>query len=255
MTLEVECVPCLSDNYAYIVRSPGSREALIVDVPEAAPILKSLEATGMAVSHVLVTHHHADHVLGLAELLHRHPARVVGAKADVHRLPPLTTQVREGDSIELAGETAHVIDVSGHTIGHVAYHFPLSGLVFTADSLMALGCGRVFEGTMTQMWRSLGKLAALPPETMVYSGHEYTSANAKFALTIDPDNRDLVARARDIDNLRSRGLATVPSKLSTELATNPFLRCSDPAIQANLGMSGAAPEDVFSEIRNRKDNF
>ena len=255
MTLQVECVPCLSDNYAFIVRGADSREALIVDVPEAAPILQSLDATGVAASHVLVTHHHADHVQGLAELLRWHPAKVIGAKADIHRLPPLTTYVREGDSIELAGEMVHVIDVSGHTIGHVAYHFPLSSLVFTADSLMALGCGRVFEGTMTQMWRSLSKLAALPPETMVYSGHEYTRANAKFALTIDPENRDLIARAQEIDNLRSQGLATVPSTLAIELATNPYLRCADPAIQANLGMSGAAPENVFSEIRNRKDNF
>jgi len=148
-----------------------------------------------------------------------------------------------------------VMDVSGHTVGHIAFYFPESAAVFTADSLMALGCGRVFEGAMDQMWNSLSKLAALPPETAVCSGHEYTQANAKFALTIDPDNAALTSRAAAVDAARTKGHPTVPSKLSEELATNPFLRAADPAVQANLDMSGEDPAKVFAEIRRRKDNF
>ena len=155
----------------------------------------------------------------------------------------------------IGSETGTVIDVSGHTVGHLAFHFPGAKVVFTADSLMALGCGRVFEGTKPQMWESLSKLAALPPDTMVCSGHEYTAANAKFALTVDPDNAKLQERAMKVSELRENGEFTVPSLLSDELATNPFLRADDPGIAAHLGLQGASPEEVFAEIRTRKDNF
>jgi len=255
MTLDILTIPCLSDNYAYLAHDSATGETALIDAPEAGPILAALDESGWTLSHVLITHHHADHVDGLSGILARHPATVIGAKADEHRLPDLDVSVTEGDTLTIGGETAHVIDVSGHTVGHIAFHFPQSGVVFTADSLMALGCGRVFEGTMEQMWKSLSKLAALPPETKIYSGHEYTAANARFALSIDPQNSDLISRSKAVDAARTENRSTVPSTLSEELATNPFLRASDPGLKAELGMSGASDAEVFAEIRTRKDNF
>ncbi|MEL6452924.1 MAG: hydroxyacylglutathione hydrolase [Pseudomonadota bacterium] len=255
MPLDIRTIPCLSDNYAYLARDPSSGATALVDIPEAAPILVALEETGWTLTDVLITHHHYDHVDGLAEVLAQHPARVVGAAADAHRLPALDVKVAEGDSVTIGSEVGAVIDVSGHTLGHVAFHFPGAPAVFTADSLMALGCGRLFEGTGPQMHASLQKLAALPGNTVVCSGHEYTAANAAFALTIDPDNPDLISRVQEVTDKRAAGTPTVPSLLSQELATNPFLRAHDPAIQAHLGMTGADPADVFTEIRARKDKF
>ncbi|MEL7014016.1 MAG: hydroxyacylglutathione hydrolase [Pseudomonadota bacterium] len=256
MTLHIETVPCLSDNYAYIAHDPDTSATLVVDVPEAGPILDRLNAKGYDVTTVFLTHHHADHVQGLNAILERFPqAKVAGNAEDAHRLPPLDIALREGDTLAVGTQTGHVIDVSGHTVGHVALHFPDSEVAFTADSLMALGCGRVFEGTMPQMWESLGKLAALPPQTLICSGHEYTESNARFALSVDPDNAALVTRAGAVSAARRQNQPTVPSKLSEELETNPFLRAADPALQAALGMTGHDPAEVFAEIRRRKDAF
>lgn len=255
MTVDILTIPCLSDNYAFLGHNATTGETFLVDAPEAAPILAALAMRGWKLSHILLTHHHGDHVDGVAEVLGQHDAKVIGAAADQHRLPALDQAVREGDRISIAGEPVDIIDVSGHTVGHIAFHFPDSEVVFTADSLMALGCGRVFEGTMDQMWASLSKLAALPPQTTVCSGHEYTTANAAFARTIEPDNPDLISRIDAINEARSRNEPTVPSALSLELATNPFLRASDPGVQRNLGMQGAQPSEVFAEIRRRKDAF
>lgn len=255
MALQLVTIPCLSDNYAYLIHDADSGQTAVVDVPEAGPILSALSDHGWTLSHILLTHHHNDHIDGVSDLLAEYSAEVIGAAADAHRLPPLHKSVREGDTVRIGSEDAHVLDVSGHTVGHIAFHFPDSELVFTADSLMALGCGRLFEGTPTQMHASLSKLAALPPETTVCSGHEYTETNAKFALTIDPDNPDLISRADAVRDARAENQPTVPSKLSEELATNPFLRADDPAIQAQLDMQGADPVAVFAEIRARKDRF
>ncbi|WP_297774450.1 hydroxyacylglutathione hydrolase [uncultured Roseovarius sp.] len=255
MVLQIVTVPCLSDNYAYLAHDPGTDETAVIDVPEAGPILQALEKQGWTASKVLLTHHHADHVQGLGDVLARHSALVVGAAADAHRLPPLDQAVGEGDQVMIGTEAGRVMDVSGHTVGHVAFYFPQSEVIFTADSLMALGCGRVFEGTMPQMFDSLSKIAALPPETTICSGHEYTRNNGKFALTVDPGNPALISRMKEIDAARSAGEPTVPSTLKDELATNPFLRAADGAIQAQLGMSGASPVEVFAEIRARKDAF
>jgi hydroxyacylglutathione hydrolase len=255
MPLEIVTVPCLSDNYAYLAHDPETGATALVDVPEAAPILAALEDQGWTLDTVFITHHHADHSQDLPEILARHPAKVVGNKADAERLPPLDVAVAEGDSIAIGAQKGRVIDVSGHTIGHLAFYFPDAAVAFTADSLMALGCGRVFEGTHDQMHASLSKLAALDPDTLVCSGHEYTSANAAFALTVDPDNAELRARAAEVEAARAAGKPTVPSRLSVELATNPFLRASDPALQRAVGMEGADPVAVFTEIRNRKDRF
>lgn len=255
MTLQIETVPCLSDNYAYLAHDPETDETAVIDVPEAAPILAKLAEKGWRADHVLITHHHADHVQGLDGILAEHKARVVGHAADAHRLPPLDVALQEGDSVEIGAEEGRVLDVSGHTIGHIAYHFPASKVMFTADSLMALGCGRVFEGTMPQMWASLQKMAVLDPDTLICSGHEYTAANAKFAVTIDPFNPDLVARAEAVMDATAKGIPTVPTRLSEELATNPFLRAENTAVQKQLGMTDADPAEVFAEIRRRKDNF
>lgn len=255
MPLEIVTIPCLSDNYAFLAHDADSGETALVDAPEAGPILDALSARGWTLTHVLLTHHHWDHVDGLADILAVHPAKVIGASADAHRLPKLDMALAEGDTLTVGGDIGNVIDVSGHTVGHVAFHFPQSAAVFTADSLMALGCGRLFEGTPEQMWGSLSKLAALPADTIVYSGHEYTQANGKFAATIDPENVDLQNRIKDITEKRTAGVPTVPSSLALELATNPFLRANDPDIQHRLGLTGADPAAVFAEIRGRKDRF
>ncbi|PUB11051.1 hydroxyacylglutathione hydrolase [Yoonia sediminilitoris] len=251
--LELVTVPCLSDNYAFLVHNSVTGDTALIDAPEAAPIKAVLDAKGWALTDILITHHHYDHIDGVAEL--RDGARVIGAAADAHRLPPLDMSVNEGDIIQVCGVDTHVLDVSGHTVGHIAYYMPGPKFVFTADSLMALGCGRLFEGTPEQMWQSMQKLRALPPETMVCSGHEYTQSNARFALSIDPGNAELILRSAAIDKARSAGLATVPSILADEIRTNPFLRADDPAFKAALGLSDLSDVQMFAEIRARKDKF
>lgn len=255
MPLEILTIPCLSDNYAFLAHDAKSGETALVDAPEAAPILAALKSRRWTLSHVLLTHHHWDHVDALDDILAAHPAKVIGAAQDAARLPKLDLAVNEGDSFKIGDEAVGVLDVSGHTVGHIAFHIPTSAAVFTADSLMALGCGRLFEGTPDQMWESLSKLAALPEDTVVYSGHEYTQANGRFAETIEPGNADLQARIADIARARANGESTVPSSLSLELATNPFLRPQSPEIRDRLGMQDAPDVEVFAEVRRRKDNF
>lgn len=255
MPFDLITIPCLSDNYAYLLRDQASGKVALIDVPEAAPIKTALAAQGWTLDQVWITHHHPDHVQGLTDVLSEYPAQVVGAKADAHRLPDLDVAVAEGDLVTLGDAKAEVFDVSGHTIGHIAFYVPDAGLCFTADSLMALGCGRLFEGKPAQMWESMQKLMALPSDTVICSGHEYTASNAKFALTVDPENAALISRSNDITAARAKGEPTVPSLLSTELATNPFLRPADAGIRATLGMKTATDAEVFAEIRKRKDNF
>ena len=255
MPLELVTLPALSDNYTYLLHDSSSGDTACIDVPEADPILNELKTRGWTLTDIWLTHHHHDHIGGVDDLLEVYDAKVTGAAADRHRLPNLNREVQDGDSFYFGGETVDILDVSGHTVGHIAFVVPQSGFAFTADSLMALGCGRLFEGTASQMWDSLQKLAALDPETLICSGHEYTQSNARFAITIDPDNADLKTRVERISELRSADEPTVPSKLSEELATNPFLRAADPGIQAHLDMIGAEPVEVFAEIRSRKDRF
>ncbi|MEO0912774.1 MAG: hydroxyacylglutathione hydrolase [Pseudomonadota bacterium] len=255
MSAEILTIPCLADNYAFLIHNGESGETALVDAPEAAPIIRALDEKGWSLDTILVTHHHHDHIGGVAELRERYGTRVIGAKADAHRLPPLDIAVAEGDTPSLAGLPAAILDVSGHTVGHIAAHLPDANAVFTADSLMALGCGRLFEGTAPQMWESLQKLAALPAETLVCSGHEYTAANARFALSVDPENPALRQRAEAITEARAAGRPTVPSTLADERATNPFLRAAEPAIRAHLAMESASDTEVFAEIRRRKDSF
>ncbi|WGW04791.1 hydroxyacylglutathione hydrolase [Tropicibacter oceani] len=253
MPLEIVTVPCLSDNYAYLVKGPDG--VCVIDAPEAAPIIAALDARGWTPGVIMLTHHHWDHVQGVDELKAKYGCKVMGPKAEEDKLPPLDMALQEGMNGGTGDAYTVPIHVPGHTLGHMAYHFPNAGAVFTADSLMALGCGRIFEGTPDMMWTSLGKLAALPPDTMVYSGHEYTASNAKFALTIEPDNSALKSRADDIAKARAAGLPTAQVPLSLELATNPFLRASDPGVKRALGMENASDSAVFAEIRARKDRF
>lgn len=255
MPLELVTIPCLSDNYAYLVHDAESGETAVFDVPEAGPIVAALKDRGWTLSHVFLTHHHADHVQGTADLLSEAPAQVIGAAADARRLPPLDRQVSEGDAIPFGGEGVAVIEVPGHTVGHVAYHLPGSAILVTMDSLMHLGCGRLFEGTPAQMFDSLQRMAALPPETTVCSGHEYAETNVRFALTIEPGNSRLISRKDEIAEARAAGRATVPTTLALELDTNPFLRCHVPAVQASVGLADGDPLAVFTEVRKRRDSF
>ncbi len=253
MPLELLTIPCLKDNYAFLLHNAATKETLLVDAPDAPPIQAALDAQGWTLTDILLTHHHWDHVDGLEPL--RGSARVIGAAADAHRLPPLDLEVSEGDTVTICGENAQVFDVSGHTVGHIAVYFAQTGVVFTADSLMALGCGRLFEGTPAQMWDSMQKLRALPDDTRVCSGHEYTETNARFALTIEPDNRDLISRVEEITEARAAGQPTVPSDLAVEKRTNPFLRADVPALQTALGLSDTDPAEVFAQVRKKRDSF
>lgn len=255
MPFQIVTVPCLSDNYSFLIHSADTGETAVVDVPDAAPILAALAAHGWQLSEIWITHHHWDHVDGVADLKEATGARVIGASGDANRLPPLNHGLADGEVFEFAGSDVRAFDVSGHTVGHIAFYLPAANAVFTADSLMALGCGRLFEGTPEQMWASLSKLAALPAATMVYSGHEYTASNAKFALTVESDNPQLISRAADIKKTRGVGGATVPSSLEEELATNPFLRAHLGNVKAAVGMADASDSAVFGEIRRRKDAF
>jgi hydroxyacylglutathione hydrolase len=255
MTLEIEQFMCRSDNFGILARNPATGEAFLVDAPEEAPILAAIERTGWRPSALLVTHHHGDHVEANLALKQRLALAIIGPEAEKAKIPGIDRTVRGGDAITVAGLKVEVIDTPGHTLGHVSYHLPSEQVVFAADTLFALGCGRLLEGTPAQMVSSLKKLAALPPDTKVYCGHEYTQANARFAATVDPDNAKLKARAKEIDALRAEGRPTLPTTIGRELETNPFLRWDDKAIRRTLGMEDADDVAVFAEIRKRKDNF
>ncbi len=255
MPLDLVTVPCLSDNFAFLLHDGESGETALVDAPEAAPVLAALDARGWRLSDILLTHHHDDHIQAVPEIRAATGAMVLGAAADAHRLPKLDLALAEGMSFTIGREPVLVLDVPGHTVGHIAFHFPESGLVFTGDSLMAAGCGRLFEGTAEQMWQSLQKLAALPPQTRVGSGHDYLTGNLRFAASLEPDNPALISRVERLGEMRREGRLPMPSTLAEELATNPFLRAHLPAMKAAVGLAGAPDARVFAEIRARKDRF
>ena len=255
MTLDLLTVPCLRDNYAYLLHDEASGTTAVVDVPEAAPVLAALAEKRWTLSDVFLTHHHADHTDGVAEVLRQAPARVHGAAADRHRLPPLDHAVTDGETFAFGGEEVRVMDVSGHTVGHVAFYLPASGLAFTGDSLMAAGCGRLFEGTPDLMWASLSRFSDLPGEVLICSGHEYTAANLAFALSLEPNRPAVISRSRAVADARANGQPTVPSTLMLERETNPFLRAGDPEMKAALGMEDATNGAVFAAMRARKDDF
>lgn len=255
MAIEVHQFPCLSDNYCWLVRDEAADATAVVDTPEVAPINAALTERGWRLTHIFNTHHHFDHAGGNEELKAKWGCTIVGAGKDAERIPGIDVRVNDGDTYTFGQSEARVFEVPGHTSGHIAYYFAEDGIAFVGDTLFALGCGRLFEGSPQQMWSSLEKLMALPDDTVVYCAHEYTQANAAFALTVDPGNGALVARAKEIDELRARGAATVPTTMALEKATNPFLRSTSPGLQETLDMVGAVAVDVFAETRRRKDSF
>lgn len=237
------------DNYCVLIHDPDTGVTASIDATDAGVISRELAAKGWALSHILITHHHGDHTAGNLELKRATGCQIVGPAGESHKIPGIDRAVREGDSVAFGRHTFTVIDTPGHTLGHIAYHEPDAAIAFVGDTLFTMGCGRVLEGDYPMMWASLSKLAALPGETMIYSGHEYTAANARFALTIEPGNAALQGRAREA----AKGGAMVPSRLADELATNPFLRAGDAAITRSLGLEGVPAWKVFGEIRDRKN--
>jgi len=252
--LVIRQLKALRDNYVYLLRDPATGATGAVDPSEAGPVEAALAETGWRLTHVLNTHHHPDHTGGNLALKSKWNCIVVGPRADHARIPGIDVDVGENDEYAFGTQVAKVFDIPGHTRGHISFWFPASRAVFCGDTLFALGCGRLFEGTPQQMWHSLSKLRALPPETRVYCGHEYTQANARFALTMEPANAALVERSRAVDKLRAEQRSTVPSLMGEEIATNPFLRADQPALQSAMGSPGD-PVATFAEIRRRKDVF
>lgn len=252
---EIVTVPCLSDNYAYLVRDRESGKVALVDAPEAGPIAAELESRRWALDQIWITHHHGDHTDGVEALRKRDGATVVGHVKDRARLPKLDREVSEGDTVTLGDTAAQVIDVSGHTVGHIAFVLDADRAAFTADSLMALGCGRVFEGTHAMMWASLSKFLAMPDDMRIYSGHNYGQANGRFALSIEPENKALLERIDRIKAADAKGEPIVPVTLAEEKATNPFLRATQASVKSAVGLEDADDAAVFAEVRRRKDAF
>lgn len=255
MALEIVQVPILGDNYAYLLHEPEENVTAVVDPGEAGPVLAAAARRGWSIGTVLLTHHHADHIAGASAIRAETGCTIVAPLADLGRIENVDVAVGGGDTVALGQTHAVVFDTPGHTSGHVAYWFVAEDALFSGDTLFSLGCGRLFEGTAEQMWESLARLRSLPDETRVYCGHEYTASNARFALSVDPDNPELAARAEEIAQLREAKQPTVPSLLGVEKAANPFLRADDPSLAARLGLADAEPSAVFAEIRRRKDSF
>lgn len=254
MPFEIVIIPCLKDNYAYLLRETATGRTALIDAPEAAPIKAALSERGWTLHEIWITHHHGDHIDGVEALRHNQ-VTVRGAGKDAKRLPPLDDALRAGGSFDFAGHEVEVLDVPGHTIGHVAFYVPDAAAAFTADSLMSCGCGRLFEGSPDLMWSSLRRIASLPGETKIYSGHEYTQTNLRFAQTIEPDNVALHARHAAVSALRAALRPSVPTTLAEEKATNPFLRAGLQSVKANISFPDATDVEAFAEIRQRRDNF
>lgn len=255
MPPDLVTVPCLADNYAFLLHDRATGATAAIDVPDAGAVTAALAERGWGLTEIWLTHHHGDHIAGAPALAAATGARITGAAADAHRLPPLDRAVAPGETFDFAGHPVHVIDASGHTVGHLAYHVPGADVAFTGDSLMAAGCGRMFEGTAPMFLASLRRLAALPADTLVASGHEYTAANLRFALSLEPARPSLILRNGEVAALRAAGKPTIPSRLSVELETNPYLRVADPALKARMGLPDATDAAVFAAIRTAKDKF
>jgi len=253
--LQVYMFSALSDNYCYLIHDPDTNLTGVIDTPDIPAIENALAETGWSLNFILNTHHHWDHAGGNLELKKKTGCKIIGPKADATRIPGIDVALGDGDKFELGSKTASIYDTPGHTSGHIVYHFAADGIAFTGDTLFSMGCGRLFEGTADQMWTSLQKLLAWPDDTLIYCAHEYTQANAAFALSVEPENVQLVERAKQVNELRLKGEPTIPSTMGLERNTNPFLRPMSPDLQATLGMSGASLVDIFAETRRRKDSF
>jgi hydroxyacylglutathione hydrolase len=255
MSIQVKQIPCLDDNYGFLVHDTATGATASIDTPEVEPINKALAEQGWKLTHILNTHHHFDHAGGNEALKAQWGCQVIGAANDAERIPGIDRQVVDGEVFELGSASVHVLEVPGHTSGHIAYHFADDKVAFVGDTLFALGCGRMFEGTAEQMWGSLEKLMALPDETLVYCAHEYTQANAAFAITVEPDNQALQARVEEIASLRAQDIPTVPTSIGLERQTNPFVRPDSGNLQQTIDLVGADPVAIFAETRKRKDHF
>lgn len=251
--LEVHQFPCLSDNYGFLLHDDASGETACIDTPDADEYLRQAGMKGWQITQIWNTHWHPDHAGGNAAIKAATGCTVTAPEVDAPKIAAIDRMVKHGDTVRLGDYTAHVLDVGGHTLGHIAYHVPEAAIAFVGDSVFALGCGRMFEGTAPQFWASLSRVRALPPETLLYCAHEYTASNARFALHADPANAELAAYAEEITARRARDLPTVPAKLERELATNPFLRADNPTLQARWGGGNAIA--TFAALRSAKDGF
>lgn len=253
--LQIELVPCLSDNYAYLVHDPDDGVCAIVDPSEPDPVRVALKRRGLVLTHILNTHHHFDHTGGNIPLKQEFGAQIVGPAKDRDRIPGIDVGVSEEARWKLGSHVARILEIPAHTRAHIAFAFENDEAVFTGDTLFAMGCGRLFEGTPQMMWTSLSKLMTLDPRMAVYCGHEYTLNNGRFALTLEPGSRDLQERMADVQRLRAKDAPTIPSTIGLETRTNPFLRPDSPEIRRTLNMEGASDVEVFGEMRRRKDSF
>jgi hydroxyacylglutathione hydrolase len=255
MAVEIRLVPCLSDNYAVILHEADTNTTVLIDAPEPAPIEQALEREGWKLTHMLITHKHADHVQGIAALKKKYGATVIGPRAEASEIPMIDTKVAEGDVVSIGNMKARVYDTPGHTAGHIVFWFEKEKLLFAGDTLFALGCGRCFERPPATLWESILKIRDLPGDTKLYCGHEYTLSNARFSVTVDPKNEALKKRLAAIEKMRSGGKPTVPSTMQEERETNPFLRADNPQVAEAVGMKGADAAAVFTELRERKNKF
>jgi len=253
--LEIIQLAVLNDNYIYILHDPVSAQTAVVDPAISEPVLAILAEKGWQLNYILNTHHHWDHIGANLELQKISNCKILGAHADSSRIPGIDITLNHGDTIKLGDELATVLATPGHTLGHMVYHFADSQALFCGDTLFSMGCGRLFEGSAEQMWQSLQQIKQLPAQTRLYCAHEYTQANGKFALTLEPENLQLQHRVQQVDTLRKQQNPTVPSTLEQELASNPFLRENSPAIQQAIHMTGQTPAAVFAKIRQLKDAF
>jgi len=251
--LEIHQFPCLSDNYGFLLHDSASGETVCIDTPDAEAYLREAAAKGWRITQIWNTHWHPDHAGGNKAIKAATRCTITAPAGDAAKIAGVDRKVSQGDTVSLGGFIGNVLDVGGHTMGHVAYHLPQAGIAFVGDSLFALGCGRMFEGTAPQFWASLSRLKALPPETRIYCAHEYTASNARFALHADPENTALGDYAREVEQKRAANEPTVPTLLSRELATNPFLRADTPEMQARWG--GHEPSETFAALRAAKDSF
>ena len=253
MAAEISLFPCLTDNFGYLIHDPATKATAAIDAPEAAPILKALEREGWTLTDLLITHHHGDHVGGVAELKQKYNCRVVAPHDKSAKISSVDLRVAQGDVVKVGSLLARVLETPGHTLDHISYVFASEKALFAADTLFSIGCGRVFEGDYAMMWDSLLKLRALPDDFKLYCGHEYTASNVKFALTVDGDNPALLARAEEVTRLRADNKPTIPVLLGEEKKANVFLRADEPSVAAKLHMKGASAEKVFGELRERKN--
>lgn len=254
-TLDIHQIPVLNDNYVYLAHCPETEATAVVDPAVVEPVLEAADALGWTITHILNTHHHGDHTGGNVKIKEKTGCTIVGPRADHTRIPGIDIQVGDGDTFKLGNAEAKVFDVPGHTRGHIAFWFDSADALFCGDTLFAMGCGRLFEGTPAQMWTSLSKLKVLPEQTRVFCAHEYTQANGRFALSVEPENQDLISRMAEVDAARAKGIPTVPSTIGIELKTNPFLRPDSTHLQETVGLPGGDIVTVFAETRARKDNF